>query len=290
MDNQSISGTRSASTAALPHVDARRALIWHVGSLEVVLRPGGVLLLGSIAAVLDVRYWQLTSPGAPTLTAHLAATVMTFLIVLLLLLHESGHALAFRLQGARPVRITLHGGGGACAAVVVEDGAGRALVRALAGPAVAALAMALWLTLWRGLTLPPVWQLSAITVTMVGLCNVLTDTLPLHPRSDGVQALRAMLWLVRRRQPDRCAVLYLWRPIILAALALAGAPLGAASGFMPSAPMTTTVAALVALALCAVPTVVLARRSLSRCSRRLGRGQRSRRSPTRPASALVERI
>jgi hypothetical protein len=285
MDNQSISGARSARTAALPHVDARRSLIWHVGGLEVALRPGGWLLLGSLAAGLDVRYWQLASPGAPTLTAHLTATVMTFLIAVLLLLHESGHALAFRFQGAWPVRITLHGGGGACAAVVVEDSAGRALVRALAGPAVATLAMALWLTLWRGPALH-----EAITVTMIGLCNVVIDTLPLHPRSDGVQALRAMLWLVRRREPDRCAVLYLWRPIILAALALAGAPLGAASGFLPSAPTTTTVAALVALALCAVPTVVLARRSLSRCSRRLGRGQRSRRSPTRPASALVERM
>jgi hypothetical protein len=258
MDNQSISGTRSASTAALPHVDARRALIWHVGSLEVVLRAGGVLLLGGLAAVLDVRYWQLASPGTPPLTAHLAAMVMTFLVVLLLLLHESGHALAFRFQGAWPVRITLHGGGGACAAVVVEDSAGRALVRALAGPAVAALAIALWLTLWRGPALH-----EAITVTMIGLCNVVMDTLPLHPRSDGVHALRAMLWLVRRREPDRCAVLYLWRPIILAALALAGAPLGAASGFMPSAPTTTTVAALAALALCAVPTGVLARRALS---------------------------
>jgi hypothetical protein len=264
MDNQSVSGARSASAAAFQPVDARRSLIWHVGSLEVVVRPGGLLLVGSLAAVLDVRYWQLASPGAPTLSAHLAAVVMPFLIVVMILLHESGHALAFRVQGAWPVRITLHGGGGACAAVVVEDSAGRALVRALAGPAFATLAMALWLMLWRGLTLPPVWRLSAITVTMVGLCNVLVDTLPLHPRSDGVQALRAVLWLVRRREPDRHAVLYLWRPIVIAALVLACAPLGAASAFMPSGPATTTGAALVALALCAVPTVVLARRTLSR--------------------------
>ena len=258
MDNQSVSGARSAHTAARHQVDCRRSLIWHVGGLEVALRPGGWLLLGSLAVGLDVRYWLLAAPGAPTLTAHLAATVMTFLIAVMILLHESGHALAFRFQGAWPVRITLHGGGGACAAVVVEDSAGRALVRALAGPAVAALAIALWLTLWPGPALH-----EAITVTMIGLCNVVIDTLPLHPRSDGVHALRAMLWLVRRREPDRCAVLYLWRPIILAALALAAAPLGAASGFMPSTPATTTVAALAALALCAVPTGVLARRALS---------------------------
>jgi hypothetical protein len=238
-----------------------------VGGLEVVLRPGSLLLLGSIAAVLDVRCWQLATPGAPTLGAHMAATLMTLPIVMLILLHESGHALAFRFQGAWPVRITLHGGGGTCTAVVVEDSAGHALVRALAGPAVATLAVALWLTLWRGLTLPPTWRLSATTVTIVGLCNVLIDTLPLHPRSDGVHALRAMLWLLRRREPDRCAVLYLWRPIILAALVLACAPLGAASSFMPSAPTTTAVAALVALALCAVPTVVLAQRTLVRWKR-----------------------
>jgi hypothetical protein len=190
----------------------------------------------------------------------MAAALMALPIVVLILLHESGHALAFRLQGAWPVRITVHGGGGACSAVVGEDSAGRALVRALAGPVVAALAIALWLTLWRGLTLPPLWRLSGTTVTVVGLCNVLLDTLPLHPRSDGIHALRALLWLLRRREPDRCAVLYLWRPIILAVLVLACAPLGAASDFMPSAPTTTAVAALVALALCAVPIGVLARR------------------------------
>ena len=266
MGNQSVSGARSAGTAALQHVDARRSLVWHVGGLEVALRPGSLLLLGSLAALLDVRYGQLASP----LTAHLAATVTTLLIAVMILLHESGHALAFRFQGARPVRVTLHGGGGACAAVVVKDSAGRALVRALAGPAVAAPAIALWLTLSHGLTLPQhpgdgdVWQLSAITVAMVGLCNVLVDTLPLHPRSDGVQALRAVLWLVRRREPDRCAVLYLWRPIIVATLVLAGAPLGVASGVMPSTPAATMVAALAALALCAVPAAVLARRTLSR--------------------------
>jgi hypothetical protein len=135
MDKKSVTEARSASTAAFQPVDARRSLIWHVGNLEVVVRPGGLLLVGSLAAVLDIRYWQLASPGAPTLSAHLAAAVMPFLIVVLIMLHESGHALAFRCQGAWPVRITLHGGGGACAAVVVEDSAGRALVRALAAVA-----------------------------------------------------------------------------------------------------------------------------------------------------------
>jgi len=236
-----------------------------MGGLEVALRPGGLLLLGSIEALFDVRCWQLASPGPPALGAHVAATVMTLLIVVLTMLHESGHALAFRLQGAWPVRITLHGGGGMCAAVVVEDSAGRALVRALAGPAVAGLVLTLWLTLCRGLALSPVWQLSATTVTAVGLCNVLVDTLPLHPRSDGVQALRAVLWLVCRRQPDQCAVLYLWRPLILAALAPVFALLGAATGLIPGGPTTTTVVALVTLALCVVPSAVIAQHALVRC-------------------------
>ena len=262
MDNQHESGARSAGRAARQRVHAGRTLTWHLGGLDVALHPGALLLLGSIAVVLDIRCWQLAAPGAPTLGAHLAAILMTLPIVVLILLHEIGHALAFRFQGAWPVRITVHGGGGACTAVVVEDSAGRALVRALAGPAVAALAIALWLTLWRGLTLPPIWRLSATTVTMLGLCNVLVDVLPLHPRSDGMHALRAALWLLRGREPDRGAVLYLWRPLILAALVLACAPLGSTGGFMPSAPTTTAVAALVALALCSVPTMVLARRTL----------------------------
>jgi peptidoglycan/LPS O-acetylase OafA/YrhL len=241
--------------------------VWRVGGLEVVLRPGGLLLMAGLATLFDVRCWQLAAPAAPTLGAHVAATVMTVLIGMLTALHESGHALAFRAQGAWPVRITLHGGGGACAAVVVEDSAGRALVRALAGPAVAALAVTLWLTLCRGLPLAPVWRLAATTVTAVGLCNVLIDLLPLHPRSDGVQALRAVVWLGRRRQPDRVAVLYLWRPLILAALALLCPPLGVATGVLPVASAVTAGAALVSLVLCLVPAALLARRALALCAR-----------------------
>src|SRR5256886_15305060 len=142
MDNQRETGARSASTAAFQPVDARRSLIWHVGSLEVVVRPGGLLLVGSLAAVLDDRYWQLASPGAPTLSAHLAAAVMPFLIVVMILLHESGHALAFRFQGAWPVRITLHGGGGACARGGGGGSAGRGPPPAPARPPLGPLGLA----------------------------------------------------------------------------------------------------------------------------------------------------
>lgn len=238
----------------------RRALVRHVRGIEFVVRPAAFLLFGSIAAALDVTFLPLALPGRPPYIYHLAAAVMALMMIVTTLLHESGHAIAYRLQGIWPVRITLRGSGGACAAMVDADSPGRALARALAGPAATALVVAALMTLWRLPLLPPTGRLVAATLAVFSLFDLVFNTLPVHPRCDGTHALRALLWLARRREPESFAVLYLWRPTILAAAVLGLCQLAAATGFRPFGALTLTAGALCALALCAVPPVVLARR------------------------------
>lgn len=241
----------------------RRALVFHVGGVEFVLRPGGLLLFGSIAAVLDVAYLPLALPGLPAPTYHLAALVMVLCMVVATLIHESGHAIAYRLQGIWPVRITLRSSGGACAAMVYEDTPGRALIRALAGPAATALVVGVLVGIWHLQALPALWRLVAATLAIFGAFDFTFNTLPVVARSDGTYALRSLLWLLRRREPEEFAVLYLWRPTILAAAVLALTRIGMATNYIPAGASTTTIAAYLALALCAIPPIALAWRYLS---------------------------
>jgi hypothetical protein len=84
-----------------------------------------------------------------------------------------------------------------------------------------------------------------------------------------------VLWLLRRRAPEDFAVLYLWRPPILAAAVLALSQ--AAVRYLPWDGTTVTVAALCALALCAVPPLALVWRRLA--------GQGLLPAPSRQSSA-----
>jgi Zn-dependent protease len=189
------------------------------------------------------------------------AAAMAMLLVATTLLHESGHAIAYRLQGTWPVRITLRGSGGACAAVVYEDSPARGLARALAGPAVTALIIAVLVPAQHAPALPPLWRLVAATVTVFSLFDLIFNALPVFPCGDGTHALRAVLWLLRRQAPEDFAVLYLWRPPILAAAVLALSR--AAVRYLPWNGTVVTIAALCALALCAVPPLALVWRRLA---------------------------
>jgi hypothetical protein len=239
----------------------RRALVFRLGGAEFVLRPGALVLYGGIGALLDVTFLPLALPDAPALTHHVVAAAITVVMLVTTLLHESGHVLAYRLQGAWPVRITLRGSGGACAAIVYEDSPARGLARALAGPAVTALIIAVLVLAQHAPALPQVWRLVAATVTVFSLFDLIFNALPVFPRGDGTHALRAALWLLRRRAPEDFAVLYLWRPPILAAAVLALSR--AAVRYLPWDGTTVTVAALCALALCAVPPLALVWRLLA---------------------------
>ena len=245
----------------------RRALVFHVAGAQVVLRPGGLVLFGGIAAVLDITYLPLALPGLPAPSYHVVAVAMALLMAAATLAHECGHAVAYRLQGIWPVRITLRGSGGACADVVFDDTPARALVRALAGPAATALVILSLVAMWRLAPLPPVARLMASTLAVFAAFDLVFNTLPVIYGCDGMFALRAVLWLLRGREPEKFALLYLWRPVVLAAAALALAQAAVASHVALSAIALPTLAAYVALALCAVPVAAMLWRyaTLHRC-------------------------
>src|SRR5438876_5308247 len=155
----------------------RHALVFRVGGIEFVLRPGGLVLFGSIAAMLDVAFVPLALPGTPALTHHLVAAAMTVLMIMTTLLHESGHAVAYRLQGAWPVRITLRGSGGACAAIIYKDSPARGLARALAGPTATALIIAVLVLVQQAPALPRVWRFVAFTLTVFSLFDLIFNAL-----------------------------------------------------------------------------------------------------------------
>lgn len=235
-----------------------RSLVFHAGGIEFVVRPGGVALFASIAVALDVTFLPVALPAQPGVTYHLAAAVMTLAMIVATLLHESGHAIAYRLQGIRQVRITLRASGGACAAFVERDRPLDGLVRALAGPAMTALVVVALAAVWRFSPLPALWRLTAATLAVFSLFDLVTNVLPVHPRCDGAFALRSLVWLLRGREPDTFSVLYLWRPLVLAMAALAFAESCVRLGYLPLGPGTRTVAALFALGMCAVPLLALA--------------------------------
>ena len=245
----------------------RRALVFHICGVEFVVRPAAWVLFGSIAAALDISYFPLALPAQNGLHYHVLAIATVCLMVIAVLVHESGHALVYRLQGSWPVRITLRGMGGACAAVVNDDAPGRALGRALGGPAATALVVVGLALAWHSAALPESARLVAATLFVFGFFDLVFNTLPVHPRSDGTFALRAMLWLVQKRQPENFAVLYLWRPVILA-LVMFVVTRGADSfGYLTQTALVILTGLV--LVLCAIPPLAIARRRWTHAYTRL---------------------
>jgi hypothetical protein len=250
----------------------RPALVCRLGDIEFVVRPAALALYGGIAAALDFTFLPAAFPGQPAYTYHLMALGLALCMVAATLLHEGGHALAYRLQGVSPIRVTLRGSGGACAAVIDDDSPGPALIRAVSGPAVTAAVVLLLMLAWHDQALPATVRLIAATQAVFSLFDLIFNALPVHPRCDGTFALRAALWLIRGKAPSETSVLYVWRPLILAAAVLALTWLGRVWGLLGDGTIMGVAAGL-ALVLCAIPPVVLAWPALSRLGAHVLRGE-----------------
>lgn len=242
----------------------RRAWSVRTGPLEFVVRPAAFLLFGGIAVALDVTFLPMALPGRSAVLYALLALVVTLLTVVTTLLHEGGHAAAYLLQDIRPVRITLRGSGAACAAMVDDqDTASRALLRALAGPVVTMVIVAVTVGVWL-MRLPSPVHVVAVSLAVFGLFDLVFNTLPVHPRCDGTFALRALLGLIQGQRAEEFAVLYIWRPLILAGAALVAPLVASLTGYLADAPSATAVAVASSLLLCTVPPCALAWRHLHR--------------------------
>jgi hypothetical protein len=199
------------------------------GGIVFVLRLDGLLFFLALGLGLDVVIlpWALRTtaarqglahPAPPPLSAlapHLAALLLTAVLLAATLLHELGHAWVLRRLGAQDVTITCHAGGGACRARAVDTSPRATLLAASGGPVATALLIAALVLLRTNLPLPH----PAKVVLWLGTCLQVVafagNVLPIHPRSDGGYMLRALVHLAAPDEPDGAGGRSLWRVLVL---------------------------------------------------------------------------
>lgn len=158
------------SSRLVPALDLR------VGRVPVTVGADALLLLS-----------VLLIPGLP----FPEASALLLALVLALVLHEAGHALAANALGLRGVRIRF-GLGGLCSYDAGERSPGREALISLAGPvANLALAGACWALL---AAMPPAWTLIVERLLWVDLALAAVNLVPLYPLDGGQTALALLLW------------------------------------------------------------------------------------------------
>jgi hypothetical protein len=242
-----------------------RPFIVTIGRIEAALHPTGVLLFAAVAVALDLAVLRHVAPHPPSMLVLLVLVVL----VLTTLAHEAGHALTFRLQGARNISIALRGTGGSCTGVVEHDTALRVCVRALAGPCVAALWIALLLVVSSICSVPFAWRAATLVAVIFAAGVEVFNVLPVHPQSDGLVALYALAWSISGQEPKQFDVLYLWRPLALAAISLMGSIYGFMADLIPFNWTISIGVVMTVLLLCSLPLLTLAKRCLYHCANKV---------------------
>jgi len=88
-----------------------RSVVVATNGVTVVVRPAGCATVILFAAIFNLTFLPGSLPGAPPFIYGLVAGLTLPMIGMTVLTHEFGHAIAFRLQGASQVCITLRAGG-----------------------------------------------------------------------------------------------------------------------------------------------------------------------------------
>jgi len=247
---------------AIAPVLLSRALVVHVGDIDVAFHPAGLLLFAAIAGACDIAVVPALFHGAPVLVSHLVAVAVALLLLATTLLHEAGHALAYCVQGGASIRIAVCGSGGVCTAALPHDSAGRALIRALAGPMTTVVGLAPVLVVYDFLPIPALWRTTVLVAASFAVAIEIANILPVHPRSDGTLALYALLWLICRREPDRFIALYVWRPLVLTTIATIGVTCAMGIGYVLPRSLGIGSTSTIIVTLYAIPLLTLTGRYL----------------------------
>jgi Zn-dependent protease len=136
---------------------------------------------GLVAGLLAWGYWKLGVPGL------IGVGIMATGLMLSVVLHELGHALAARRYGIATAHITLYPFGGVAAIERMPEEPDEEIVIALAGPAVNFVLAAIAGWLWLATDHPIAW---AFVLTNIGMG--VFNLLPAFPM-DGGRVLRAFL-------------------------------------------------------------------------------------------------
>ena len=108
---------------------------FRLGRLELVVTCGSLLLALGLWPVFSLVMLPIVVAGRNSTDYALGGLLMAALVEAMILVHETGHAVAFYSEGAQSVRITMRLSGGACASMVgIDDTPWRAMTRAIAGP------------------------------------------------------------------------------------------------------------------------------------------------------------
>lgn len=242
-----------------------RSLAFSVGSAEVILYPAGIALFAAVAVGFDLTFLQSVLSHASIVVLQGATVVVMLVLVFTTLVHEIGHALAFRLQGARNIRITLCATGGSCTASIEHDTSLQVLARALAGPAATVIGIGMLFVVWSVCPIPFLWRVAVVAAIIFATAVEVFNIFPLHSRSDGTVALYALIWLIYNKEPEQFDVLYIWRPLALTAIVLVISIYNFIANFIPVNRIMIISMAITVLLLLTLPLLVFARRCLYGC-------------------------
>lgn len=176
--------------------DTHRPGTWRIGRLfgvDLLIRPSLLVLGAVLVVVFASRYddWTDSNP-------YLLATIFVVSLYLSILVHEIAHLVFARSYGMRVESVTLHLLGGETLIAGQSRRPSQELLIAIVGPvaslAIALVAFAVSDQISDVTASDVVWSIGAVNLIVAGF-NMIPG-LPL----DGGRVMRALIWMVTRRE------------------------------------------------------------------------------------------
>lgn len=163
------------------------------------------LLLAALIIVIYAPVVERLVPDLPTVMLFIVSGLFALTLLLSVLFHEAGHAIAARYLGIRVRSITLDGLGGFTETEREAPTPGTAALIALAGPAVSAVLGIIGLL---GLGILPGQTILWTVAFQIAIANILVTLYNLLPGLplDGGRAFHALLWKISNN-PDGAYVI-----------------------------------------------------------------------------------
>lgn len=190
-----------------------------IGGIPIILGYTWILLAALIVVIYAPVVDQLV-PDLPTVMLFVVSALFALTLLLSVLLHEMGHAVAARYLGIKVRSITLDGLGGFTETEREAPTPATATLVALAGPAVSA---ALGVVGVIGLAVLPGQTIGWTVALHIAIANLLVTLYNLLPGLplDGGRAFHALLWKISNNKDSSYVIAgYTGRAIALATVGI----------------------------------------------------------------------